>query len=281
MQEADIIEAIRRGIREPRAVTVSDTQISAVILRGVTLVGLKIRQTDPSFFNERKSVSSYTNVFSKPSDCLTIEKIWDLGTTAKSITGAADNGSGAIRITSATHGFSDEAKVLVHDVGGCTEANGTWQIDYVDANTFDLLGSTFSNAYTSGGTVFVEPSDPDEITKIELSEATLSQTDKWYPRKDKIVIDDNSFTNDIILDYIAMPDAIADIDAAFHDWLVSFGIVDLMSLPEDQGTLEFQDKVKTLQVHQGRLSMIDKLIEQTYQASSEPSYVKNVWGNDG
>lgn len=279
MQEADIIQAIRRGIREYKPISVSDSQISAVILRGVTIAGLKIRQSDPSFFNERKSISSYTNVFSKPSDCMTIEKVWDLGGTAKSITGAADNGSGAVRITCATHGFSDGATVLIHDVAGCTEANDTWQIDYVDANTFDLLGSTYANAYTSGGKMFEEPDDPDEITKISISEATLSHEDKWYPRKDKIVVDDSGFTNDIIVDYIAMPDAIADIDAAFHDWLVSFGIVDLMFIPADPTDPTYQDKVKTLQVHQARLGMLDKLIEQTYQASSEPSYTREVFGS--
>lgn len=68
------------------------------------------------------------------------------------ITGAADDGSGNIRITSAAHGLQDDDYVFIASVGGTTEANGYWQIEDVAANTFDLKSSTFANAYTAGGT---------------------------------------------------------------------------------------------------------------------------------
>ncbi len=71
------------------------------------------------------------------------------------ITNAADNGSGLIRITATAHGFSTNFKATVSSVGGTTEANGTWTVTVIDANTFDLVGSTFTNAYTSGGKAVV------------------------------------------------------------------------------------------------------------------------------
>jgi hypothetical protein len=70
----------------------------------------------------------------------------------KAITGAANNGSGLIRITAVAHTFRDEDRVTITGVGGTTEANAAnWRVIFVSANTFDLKNSTFTNAYTSGG----------------------------------------------------------------------------------------------------------------------------------
>jgi hypothetical protein len=72
---------------------------------------------------------------------------------SKAITGAANNGSGLIRITAVNHTFRTEDRVTITGVGGTTEANANNQrITVITANTFDLVGSTFTNAYTSGGT---------------------------------------------------------------------------------------------------------------------------------
>jgi len=70
------------------------------------------------------------------------------------VAGAADNGAGLIRITtSKNHGLTTGDYVRIYDVTGTTEANETWQVTAIAATTFDLVGSTFSNAYVSGGTV--------------------------------------------------------------------------------------------------------------------------------
>jgi hypothetical protein len=68
------------------------------------------------------------------------------------ITGAANNGSGLIRITAAGHRFATGNKITITGVGGTVEANGALRtITVITANTFDIVGSTFTNAYTSGG----------------------------------------------------------------------------------------------------------------------------------
>ena len=84
--------------------------------------------------------------------------------TSKTVTGAVDNGSGAIRLTVGTHGYADNSYVTVASVGGVPNATGTWKIDWIDANTFDLVGSTFGGLYTSGGTVFQCPVGVDTAT---------------------------------------------------------------------------------------------------------------------
>lgn len=70
----------------------------------------------------------------------------------RTITNVTNNGSGLVRITSANHLFPDERVVTVAGVNGATGANGTFTINLISANTFDLLGSTFGGSYTNGGT---------------------------------------------------------------------------------------------------------------------------------
>jgi hypothetical protein len=69
------------------------------------------------------------------------------------ITGAAA-AAGLIRLSVAsTATFATSQVKTVSDVVGTTEANGTWTITVVDATHIDLQGSTFTNAYVSGGTI--------------------------------------------------------------------------------------------------------------------------------
>jgi hypothetical protein len=73
---------------------------------------------------------------------------------AQAVTGAANNGSGAIRLTvSSTASFATGQAKTVTQVTGTTEANGTWTITVIDATHLDLQGSTFSHAYVSGGVI--------------------------------------------------------------------------------------------------------------------------------
>lgn len=74
--------------------------------------------------------------------------------TTRVITGAANNGAGLIRITSAAHGFLEGERIAISGVTGTVEANGNWNIVGVTANTLDLVGSTFVNAYIAAGTIF-------------------------------------------------------------------------------------------------------------------------------
>jgi surface protein len=69
------------------------------------------------------------------------------------VTNAVNNGSGLIRITTgAAHGRTTSDKIFISGVLGTTEANGGWIVTVIDATTVDLQASTFTNAYTSGGT---------------------------------------------------------------------------------------------------------------------------------
>ncbi len=59
-----------------------------------------------------------------------------------------------IRLTvSSTTGMTTGDVRTVFNVGGTTEANGTWTITVIDATHIDLQGTTFTNLYTSGGSV--------------------------------------------------------------------------------------------------------------------------------
>jgi hypothetical protein len=70
------------------------------------------------------------------------------------VTGAANNGAGLIRLTVASTATMTTGKEFnVSNVGGTSEANGSWLVTVIDGTYVDLQGSTFSNAYVSGGTI--------------------------------------------------------------------------------------------------------------------------------
>lgn len=91
-----------------------------------------------------------------------------LAPTSVGVSGAADNGSGLVRITTASaHGLSTSDVVRVWGVSpnpgggaaiGTIEANGVWTVTVIDSTNVDLQGSTFTNTY---GT-----SSSDRIGKI-------------------------------------------------------------------------------------------------------------------
>ncbi len=66
------------------------------------------------------------------------------------VSNAVNNGNGLIRLTVTGHTYNTDDVVYFFGVHGTTEANGQWTVTVVDANTLDLQGSSFSNAYKTG-----------------------------------------------------------------------------------------------------------------------------------
>lgn len=267
MLQAAITAAVRRAIREPLPVTVTDTEIAATTLRGVLSLGNKIKAVNPSHFVTRKSISSNTPVFARPSDCLTIRRVWDLGTNAITITGASN--ASPIVITATAHGFADDDILTVHDVGGTTAANGTWLTTYITANTFSLDDSVGNAAYSSGGKVYEETSNYQEMRKISHSQSTGQQRYCWYPRGSSIVVDYLSFTYDILVDYIYRPSAITDIPDEFHEGLISYCVIDHITMP-DRRSPTFGDMNTVYNYHMQRLNRVYDEITAYMRASDEP-----------
>ncbi len=71
----------------------------------------------------------------------------------QNITGAASHG-GLIQLTvTSTTKMASDDMFVVAGVVGTTEANNKWLITVIDGTHVDLKGSTFTNAYVSGGTI--------------------------------------------------------------------------------------------------------------------------------
>jgi len=68
------------------------------------------------------------------------------------VTGAANNGSGAVRLTVVGHGLESGDWVQVAGVGGVPAATGQFQVAVIASSTYDLIGSTFGGSFSSGGT---------------------------------------------------------------------------------------------------------------------------------
>jgi hypothetical protein len=91
------------------------------------------------------------------------------------ISAVANNGGGAVRITRAAHGFATNDVVTVADVSGVPGANGTFTITVIDANSFDLVGSTFTGAYLNTGWASVSRNlAPASNTDIKVQFVTIA-----------------------------------------------------------------------------------------------------------
>lgn len=94
---------------------------------------------------------------------ISLENLDALALPQISVTGAANNGSGAIRLAVSaltaggfslgTVGNPTQNFITVQSVVGTTEANGSWAYTIIDGTHIDLIGSTFTNAYVSGGKI--------------------------------------------------------------------------------------------------------------------------------
>lgn len=87
-------------------------------------------------------------------------RIWDHGAgrdpnaVTLTVTGAANNGSGLIRLTLAsTATLATGMLVAVASVGGVPNATGEWACTVIDSTHIDLVASTWSGTFTSGGTI--------------------------------------------------------------------------------------------------------------------------------
>jgi len=94
----------------------------------------------------------------------------------QTVLGAANNGSGLIRVEVFNHGYDTSDTVIISGVLGTVEANGEWIITVVDGDHFDLQGSSFVNAYTSGGAVVLiveitHPYTEDELFTIKYQQS--------------------------------------------------------------------------------------------------------------
>ena len=135
-----------------------------------------------------------------------------------------------------------------------------------------LDGSVGNAAWTSGGKIFREPTNLTPIRKKNLSLAYGLDETHWYPRGRTIVVDNYSFADDILVDYIKSPSAITDIPAEYHIGLVHFNVVHLIFIPE-QDDKTFFDLISSSKNHATMLQLIEKDIDRTFHVSTEPSHL--------
>ena len=252
MDTATVTAQIRRGIREPRALLTGPTGITQSITDAINLLGEMVSGAAPEYYIKRISKQSDGTMFrfALPTDNKEILDIRDLGGNAKSVSATATD-SGEIKVTtSAVHGWSDDDMVTLHDVGGCTEANGTWKIDVSTTTAFTLKGSTYANAWTSGGKVFRERTIGEftPITRTPSKYATGDQVDKYYLRAGYIMVDRLDFDNDIIIQYRYIPTTLATIPSELHYGIVAYGVIDQIKLPGSDAP-DFKDLDKSLSKH--------------------------------
>jgi len=117
-----------------------------------------------------------------------------------------------------------------------------------------------------------------EISKKNMSEQTGFDSYRWYSRKKQIIVDDITYTSDIIVDYEGAAAAITDIPDEYHEYLISWAVVQLLDVgkPEDP---EYSDKIKALNFHKAMMGTVLDDISRSFNISTEPSHIRNVWND--
>ena len=249
MNADEIEQFIRRDIREIGPSRVGPDDIAQVIDNAVNLLGLVLVGANPTYFNVRKSFTAPTHIFALPDNVHEVSDVKDMDDSAVSVSGAADNGSGLIQITTdEAHGWATGYVITHHDIGGTVEANDTYKITVVDTLNYTLDGSTFSNTYTSGGKAFRETEDFTKIVRKPIGESN-NATEEYYTRGNNIIIDDIEFENDILIEYHSLPSSISDIPGRFHYGIVNFGVLSLIVLPKFD-TQHYPDKSAVRKFHE-------------------------------
>lgn len=130
---------------------VSDFRVINNRYSNITVYPHITSNTSVSVFRDIEFSGNDLDQTDQPLDNLNVGAVFrGNGTT---ISGAASHG-GLIQLTVAsTANISTNQTMTVMDVGGTTEANGEWTVTVIDGTHLDLQGSTFANAYTTGGTV--------------------------------------------------------------------------------------------------------------------------------
>lgn len=245
MNQAQVEKDARRLMTESFARNIASADITAQTLVACQILGEELIKAESEYFITRKSLQSYQSngvMFAIPTDDngdpVNILRVWDMGTVAFDITATEDNGSGLIRATvtplsgTTDHGIETDDVVTIHGVLGCTEANGTWKITDISTTTFDLQGSTYANAWTSGGKAFRDEGDDFDLIQRQPNEAArMDDATSYYLRGAYLVVDDNDFDNDIIVSYLNYPIALASIPVRYHFGLPAYVAMTLIELP--------------------------------------------------
>lgn len=113
--------------------------------------------------------------------------------TAGAITGATN--ATPIVITQTAHGFVDGQTVYVTGVGGNTAANGSWVVNQLTADTYELNGSVGNGTYTSGGTgqrVILVTAGRQRYPTAEGTDFTGTVTVSLYPTTNALAVPSGS-----------------------------------------------------------------------------------------
>lgn len=99
-------------------------------------------------------VGEYLASLARPG--LTLEQLDAIAPTPLNVVGTSSGTAGRVRLELNALSNSDfnivgQNFIRVYEVGGTTEANGTWAFNVIDSTHIDLIGTTYANAWTSGG----------------------------------------------------------------------------------------------------------------------------------
>ena len=82
--------------------------------------------------------------------------------------------------------------------------------------------------------------------------------------------------HDIVIDYEYMPSAISEIPSEYHEFLVSWTVINLIEIPQADAP-DYAEMLRVKNLHESVIKMVEGDIKRTFKQSSGPTQIKNVW----
>lgn len=207
-----------------------------MVAQGLGLMALTqvFQSSDPDTLNARAIAQSSGIVFDRPANCVKIKNIWDLHGNGAAVSAVSISG-GVPTITAPDFTPVDGEVVGINGLSSLGIPDAYYRITTSDETRLKPDGITAAaGTWASGGIVWRESiTQPTLIEIIDVNSATGRQPEKWYPLRKQIVIDDHSFTNDILIDFELQLTALSDLDVEHHMTLMAFVVNHLAQPPTD------------------------------------------------
>jgi hypothetical protein len=145
-------------------VTMNDYVGQRFNVSGTAVVRTVVDAVDKSNVGKLKVIGSYDLL----GDLFIFSTTNEKESTSFNITGCTNTAPLVVTVTN--HGLQSGDEVAITGVGGATGANGSWIVAVTGVNTFSLVGSSSTGAYTGGGTLFKNTQGLAEIGVAKKNE---------------------------------------------------------------------------------------------------------------
>lgn len=304
---AEIISAIRREIREPSPVTISDTEIEGFVLEGMDFLWDALVMADDTLAMTKGILYSASYEYALPTDFDHIKAVNDPmrrgymidgftpATAVISITGHPYN-DGDLLIVDGLEGVGTKSTVTTDGESTLrnNRLNGVIHTVTVSGDNITLLNTAVVGTYESGtGSVIKWDTNYRKLNPISPLDSYKRNKYEYYITGNMLIRDKEDFYQAgvqqwLVIDYVRRPswkvrtgldpNYLSDIPRRFHYALESYGVIRSIRIPEE-GTGLFTQMKEKLTFHQNQWDKTLDVIAATSRSSEPRRFRDNIKWN--